>query len=216
MNVYWYAWKRVTFTVFGFVGGWRPNYRDVPAFTPFCLSKGVNPTLTYRDKVRLPSRQFLPKKKLPWQVSGSTESNDLTIGLRPIVISGPSGAGKSTLLKRLFANYPANFGFSVSRLSTHIQPPDHRHQPKSKTWRDWRKGVSLRDYSRIWEASRWGEIYRVYKVYKQNLFQHTELSFKQLLWDYDSSSRGCGLNRTEMYFGYRNGGIGHYILFNQN
>ncbi|MCJ1336826.1 hypothetical protein MMC09_002104 [Bachmanniomyces sp. S44760] len=33
---------------------------------------------------------------------------------RPIVISGPSGAGKSTLLKRLFADHPNTFGFSVS------------------------------------------------------------------------------------------------------
>lgn len=34
---------------------------------------------------------------------------------RPIVISGPSGTGKSTLLKKLFAEYPDAFGFSVSR-----------------------------------------------------------------------------------------------------
>jgi hypothetical protein len=33
---------------------------------------------------------------------------------RPIVVSGPSGAGKSTLLKRLFAEYPDRFGFSIS------------------------------------------------------------------------------------------------------
>ncbi|CAI1858103.1 hypothetical protein SEUBUCD646_0B05540 [Saccharomyces eubayanus] len=33
---------------------------------------------------------------------------------RPIVISGPSGTGKSTLLKKLFAEYPKSFGFSVS------------------------------------------------------------------------------------------------------
>ena len=35
--------------------------------------------------------------------------------LRPLVISGPSGVGKSTLLKRLFADFPDKFGFSVSR-----------------------------------------------------------------------------------------------------
>lgn len=33
---------------------------------------------------------------------------------RPIVISGPSGSGKSTLLKKLLAEYPDKFGFSVS------------------------------------------------------------------------------------------------------
>lgn len=37
-----------------------------------------------------------------------------TVPSRPIVISGPSGAGKSTFLKRLFAEYPDKFGFSVS------------------------------------------------------------------------------------------------------
>lgn len=33
---------------------------------------------------------------------------------RPVVISGPSGTGKSTLLKKLFAEYPDKFGFSIS------------------------------------------------------------------------------------------------------
>jgi guanylate kinase len=34
---------------------------------------------------------------------------------RPLVIAGPSGSGKSTLLKKLQADYPEAFGFSVSR-----------------------------------------------------------------------------------------------------
>lgn len=33
---------------------------------------------------------------------------------RPVVISGPSGTGKSTLLKKLFAEFPNKFGFSIS------------------------------------------------------------------------------------------------------
>lgn len=37
-----------------------------------------------------------------------------------IVLSGPSGTGKSTLLKKLFAEFPNSFGFSVS--STTRQP----------------------------------------------------------------------------------------------
>ncbi|KAI3629511.1 hypothetical protein MIR68_012526 [Amoeboaphelidium protococcarum] len=32
----------------------------------------------------------------------------------PLVLSGSSGVGKSTLLKKLFLDYPENFGFSVS------------------------------------------------------------------------------------------------------
>ena len=38
------------------------------------------------------------------------------LDLRLIMCSlGDSGAGKSTLLKRIFAEYPDKFGFSVSR-----------------------------------------------------------------------------------------------------
>jgi len=34
---------------------------------------------------------------------------------QPLVLFGPSGTGKSTLLKKLLAEYPDKFGFSVSR-----------------------------------------------------------------------------------------------------
>ncbi|KAJ5799145.1 uncharacterized protein N7518_001213 [Penicillium psychrosexuale] len=45
---------------------------------------------------------------------------------RPIVISGPSGTGKSTLLKRLFAEYPDKFGFSISE-TTRSPRPGEQH-----------------------------------------------------------------------------------------
>ncbi|KII85766.1 hypothetical protein PLICRDRAFT_114960 [Plicaturopsis crispa FD-325 SS-3] len=42
--------------------------------------------------------------------------------LRPLVLSGPSGVGKSTLLKRLFAEFPDKFGFSVSHTTRAPRP----------------------------------------------------------------------------------------------
>jgi GTP-binding protein EngB required for normal cell division len=35
---------------------------------------------------------------------------------RCVVLFGPSGVGKSTLIKKLFAEHPDSFGFSVSRM----------------------------------------------------------------------------------------------------
>ncbi|XP_055310974.1 guanylate kinase isoform X3 [Sitodiplosis mosellana] len=43
-------------------------------------------------------------------------------GPRPLVLCGPSGSGKSTLLKRLFAEYPETFGFSVSHTTRKPRP----------------------------------------------------------------------------------------------
>lgn len=39
----------------------------------------------------------------------------------PLVVSGPSGAGKSTLLRKLFAEFPNRFGFSVSHTTRAIR-----------------------------------------------------------------------------------------------
>ncbi|KAI5292466.1 hypothetical protein KEM52_006336 [Ascosphaera acerosa] len=41
---------------------------------------------------------------------------------RPVVLSGPSGTGKSTLLKKLFAEFPQTFGFSVSHTTRSPRP----------------------------------------------------------------------------------------------
>ncbi|TDG48027.1 hypothetical protein AWZ03_005444 [Drosophila navojoa] len=46
--------------------------------------------------------------------ASSTVMAQAANGPRPLVLCGPSGSGKSTLLKRLFAEFPDKFGFSVS------------------------------------------------------------------------------------------------------
>ncbi|KAI1796583.1 guanylate kinase [Ganoderma leucocontextum] len=57
--------------------------------------------------------------------------------LRPLVISGPSGVGKSTLLKRLFADHPDKFGFSVSHTTRsprvgEVDGKDYHFVPQEK------------------------------------------------------------------------------------
>lgn len=41
---------------------------------------------------------------------------------KPIIISGPSGSGKSTLIKKLFAEFPDKFGFSISHTTRQPRP----------------------------------------------------------------------------------------------
>ena len=35
--------------------------------------------------------------------------------IQQLVVAGPSGSGKSTLLRKLFEEFPNEFGFSISR-----------------------------------------------------------------------------------------------------
>ncbi|KAE8393906.1 P-loop containing nucleoside triphosphate hydrolase protein [Aspergillus alliaceus] len=65
-------------------------------------------------------------RRLPLRYSALTMSTNAVQKFRPVVVSGPSGTGKSTLLKRLFAEYPDTFGFSVSH-TTRAPRPGEEH-----------------------------------------------------------------------------------------
>ncbi|KAJ5995835.1 hypothetical protein N7481_002812 [Penicillium waksmanii] len=81
--------------------------------TPSFLSVPRN--LTYPRKPTQRQQHPLkiePKSRIEQMLT--TNPIQTVQNFRPVVISGPSGTGKSTLLKRLFAEYPDKFGFSVS------------------------------------------------------------------------------------------------------
>lgn len=90
-----------------------------------------------------------PFRFLPGTHPSSTQTCQMSLFLRPLVVSGPSGVGKSTLLKRLFAEFPDKFGFSVSRRSIEcIRDAPHflslfRHHSLSETWRSRRQRLPL-------------------------------------------------------------------------
>jgi hypothetical protein len=83
-------------------------------FTRFLLArKNFTPFQTHRQLATMaPTGMNNNNPHITHTRTNKTQSAELQN--RPIVISGPSGAGKSTLLKRLFAEYPDRFGFSIS------------------------------------------------------------------------------------------------------
>lgn len=68
------------------------------------LASLLRPGLFSRPLASLPFRRAL--------ATMSSSSSSFTS--RPLVVCGPSGTGKSTLLKKLFADHPEMFGFSIS------------------------------------------------------------------------------------------------------
>lgn len=46
-------------------------------------------------------------------------------GPRPLVLCGPSGTGKSTLIKKLFNEFPDEFGFSISHTTRQPRPGEN-------------------------------------------------------------------------------------------
>ncbi|KAL9940683.1 hypothetical protein V8E36_000171 [Tilletia maclaganii] len=70
------------------------------------------------------SRRILPAATTHLRPTSSarTMASSSSSDLRPIVLCGPSGVGKSTLLKRLFNQYPEEYGFSVSHTTRAPRP----------------------------------------------------------------------------------------------
>lgn len=54
--------------------------------------------------------------------AAAQQNEHAKVDSRLIVISGPSGSGKSTILKKLFAEFPNRFGFSVSHTTRAPRP----------------------------------------------------------------------------------------------
>lgn len=102
--------------------------------------------------------------------------------LRPLIISGPSGVGKSTLLKRLFADHPGKFGFSVSRelqfrlssrnrgqLMPHVADDPGRHYSRSSCGRtEWTR-LLLHLSGQVQGAHLSGRLHRARSVLRQFL-----------------------------------------------
>ncbi|PWN51661.1 P-loop containing nucleoside triphosphate hydrolase protein, partial [Violaceomyces palustris] len=74
---------------------------------------------------------------------------------RPIVLSGPSGVGKSTLLKRLFQEFPDDFGFSVSH--TTRQPRQGETRGESYHYVTEKEFLDLVDKGAFLEHAKFGD-----------------------------------------------------------
>ena len=85
------------------------------------LSRLVTPVLSYRMAAAL---------TYTYRALSTTESpsGTSTDQLRPICFCGPSGSGKSTILKRLMAEYPYAFAFSVSHTTRAPRPGEGKLQ----------------------------------------------------------------------------------------
>ncbi|KJE96113.1 guanylate kinase, partial [Capsaspora owczarzaki ATCC 30864] len=71
----------------------------------------------------------------------------VSAGPRPIVLAGPSGAGKSTLLKKLMAEFPNAFGFSISHTTRKPRPgEEHGREYWFTTREDLIRGVAAGEF----------------------------------------------------------------------
>ena len=92
---------------------------------------------------------------------------------RPLVLSGPSGVGKSTLLRRLFTEFPDDFGFSVSRTYFTVLSEQHwlnfntRYHSVTKTWRGRRKTLLLCHSRNVWGTPEKGCFHRERRVLRE-------------------------------------------------
>lgn len=112
-----------------------------------------------QPEARCSSSLLSPFHRLTGTTLASTTTCQMSLFARPLVVSGPSGVGKSTLLKRLFADHPDKFGFSVSRMSIGIHSSQAsstsllRHHSLAETRRGRRQRLSLRVAGRLYQAA---------------------------------------------------------------
>ncbi|KAN0064940.1 guanylate kinase [Thecaphora frezii] len=80
------------------------------------------PASTLASTSSLVLRRFATMASASAPASTPASTPPIPSDKRPIVLSGPSGVGKSTLLKKLFDEFPNDFGFSVSHTTRAPRP----------------------------------------------------------------------------------------------
>jgi hypothetical protein len=135
-----------------------------------------------RGYIRACKKPFIPRTSSAYSsvsTMAPTDLENLPRSRQPIVISGPSGSGKSTMLKRLFADHPGRFGFSVSRKFSagrlHVAQSVtantnanirsmNRHNTSTPCGREPRRTLQLRHTRRVSKADRLERLHRARPV----------------------------------------------------
>ncbi|XP_008193426.2 uncharacterized protein LOC659919 [Tribolium castaneum] len=89
---------------------------------------------------------------------------------RPLVLCGPSGSGKSTLVKKMMADFPDKFGFSISHTTRQPRPGEVHGQHYHFTSRE-EMEQAISDGRFIESASFCGNMYGTSKAAVEQVIQ---------------------------------------------